>query len=188
NRIVVDDGGLVVNLRNLRGRQPMMGEIVVLEILERDEGKVVGPQAKIKIGFYANSVKSEPKPHVEVRMRRQRRPAAMIAGYAPRHPGWRPNCVRKPNPAATFVQIPAPVMKRRPTPGIIRLPEPARVRVNPMAAVAIRRPPAMNHDRARLPAPPVIRQANPAPVRSELIIEVIYLCGRRANVIRRGGC
>src|SRR5262245_28988352 len=115
-------------------------------------------------------------------MRRQRRPATMVALAAPNHPRRPPSTVRQPNPAAPRVHLPAAIMERRPAPGIIRLPKPSGVSPHPMAGIAIRPPGTIDHDDPRLPAPADAVQLNPGSVWRKVVIKVSGISRRTAHI------
>src|ERR1041384_2857452 len=106
-------------------------------------------------------------------MWRDRRPAAVIAGATPDHPGRSPDRVRRPDPAAAVVQIPSAIMEWRPTPRVIRLPIPSAIRVNPMPTITIGTPAVINRNDARLPTPADAVQLNPRAVRRKVIVKII---------------
>lgn len=153
--VIIDDRGVVIDLRDLGRSQPAMADVVVVEVSERHEREMFGAQTKIEIDPDVDTIKAPPETGNEFRMRWHRRPAAMVAFAAPDHPGRRPNAIGHPDPAAPRVQFPASIMERSPTPGVTRLPVPAGVAVNPVTAIAIRAPGVINHHDTRLPAPAV---------------------------------
>ena len=55
--VVVDDRGVVVNLSNLRRWQAVMGEIMLLEIMQSNEGIMFGPEAEIESNANADAIK-----------------------------------------------------------------------------------------------------------------------------------
>src|SRR5882762_2448745 len=111
-------------------------------------------------------------------MQRQGSPPTTISREAPGYPGRSPDAVGVPNPATTIVQLPPAIMERSPTPGIIRGPVPTAIGVNPMTAVAIGAPPAINDHGAGLPAPAEASQLHPGAVRRKVIVKIGYILGR----------
>src|SRR5437763_1098793 len=113
----------------------------------------------------------------------------MTVIHAPGDPGWSPDRIRNPDPTATFVHVPTAIMKSGPAPGVIRLPIPAGIGVNPVTAVTVRSPIPNRHYCARLPTPTETIHLHPATVRGKIVVKVIYLRGRIADInrVRRRG-
>src|SRR5688572_11902639 len=114
-------------------------------------------------------------------MRRQRRPAAIIAVAAPTHPRRAPGAIGNPYPAARTMIIPAAIMEGSPAPRIIRMPIPAGGGPLPTAARAVRPPAAIYDGDGGLPAPAVIADVKPTAVRREGIVKVSNGLGLRVN-------
>src|SRR6266850_5737098 len=105
-------------------------------------------------------------------MQGQGSPATAITSETPGHPRWTPHSVRVPNPPAAIVQLPPAIMERSPAPGIIGGPVPAAIGVDPMTAVAIGAPSAINDHGAWLPAPAEAFQLHPGAVRRKVIVKI----------------
>jgi hypothetical protein len=76
HRVVVNNGGLVVEAPHLGGRQTMMVNVVRAEIAERDKREGIYAQAKAEVCSYRNPVIAPPDADREICARRQGRPAA----------------------------------------------------------------------------------------------------------------
>src|SRR5882724_8749804 len=105
-------------------------------------------------------------------MQGQGSPPTTISREAPSYPGRSPDPVGVPNPATTIVQLPPAIMERSPAPGIIGGPVPAAIGVDPMTAVAIGAPSAINDHGAWLPAPAEAFQLHPGAVRRKVIVKI----------------
>src|SRR5262249_25577753 len=102
---------------------------------------------------------------------------ATISRIPPGDPGGTPGSVGRPDPTTAIMQIPSAIMEWRPAPGIIRSPIPAAIGIHPATAIAIGTPGAVDHTRARLPAPAKARQLYPGPVRSKVVVEITDVLG-----------
>ena len=49
HRVVVDDGRAVIDTGDFDRREAAMGEVMVVETIEGDEGEMLGAQAKVKV-------------------------------------------------------------------------------------------------------------------------------------------
>ena len=184
--VVVDDGGVVVNLGDLRAWQAAMGKIVVVEIVQRDERIMVRVQTEIEIHSNADTIKAPAETGYKLCVRWQRGPTAIVALTTPHDPCGSPDSLRYPNPSTTLVEVPAAIVERRPAPGIVRLPVPSSVGINPMAGIAIRPPGAIDYHHARLPAPADSVQLDPSAIGRKIVIKVSDIGRRTADVNRRG--
>src|SRR5213082_693110 len=54
--VVVDDGGLIVNLRYLRAWEFALPKIVVREIMHRNKSKMVWAQSEVEADLHAHSI------------------------------------------------------------------------------------------------------------------------------------
>lgn len=185
NGIVVDDGGLVINVPDFGVAQTAMAQIAIIKVAQGDEGKVVRAQSEIEIHAHADAIEAPAQSGIEDGVRGQWRPTAIITCGAPGNPSRTPNPVRSPDPPTAVVHLPTAIMEGGPTPGIIRLPEPSAIRVNPVAAIAIGTPATIDRDRAWLPAPADAVQFHPGSVRREIVVKIVHVDGRGADINRR---
>ena len=112
----VDDGRPLVNILCRRGGQTVMSQLARIEVLHCDHREVVGLEAEIAIILIIHApVTPAPAFHIH-RARWQGCPATVISAHAPCHPRRPPFPIRTPDPAAAFVMMPAPIVKRSPTP------------------------------------------------------------------------
>ena len=160
------------NTARFMARQAVVIHAAMMEAAHRREAKRVVAQAEAEAHIDAAAKITEAKAGAIHSVRRQRRPAAVIAVAAPRHPGRTPNAIGNPEPPAMAVMMPAPIMKRRPAPTVIRAPIPTGVSPHPIAARAIRTPAAISDGDRRLPAPAVVARIVPTAVRRQSIVEV----------------
>jgi hypothetical protein len=126
HRVIINDGGVVVDPRHFAARKSVMAEIATAEIAERYEGEMIGTQAKVERKAHAGAAIS-PTTMIKHCQPGQWRPAARIARHSPAYPGGTPHAIGRPDPATTRVIFPAPVMERSPTPGIRGGPVPTTV-------------------------------------------------------------
>ena len=70
---------MIINSSDFGRRQMPMTKIAMSEIPESDERKMVWSQAEIEIQTDSSAVESPPKSYVKNRMRRDRRPTAIIS-------------------------------------------------------------------------------------------------------------
>ena len=185
DRVIVDDGCLLVHGLHTRGREVERVRIGITETIRRDEREVAEAQAEFEANRNAAAAIIKAVSVAITRVIRQRRPAAVTIRVAPAHPRRRPQTVGRPQPAVAVMLGPAAVVKRCPAPRIVRLPIPADVGIQPPAAIAVRPPRRLIHRDARLPAPAQIARVHPRTVGREGGVELRHLRGRRRRV-RRG--
>src|SRR4051812_12854607 len=163
--VVVHDGAVTIESRGASRGDDMFDRTAIGEMRRRNEREMLVAQTEVKTEPDIAIPVSEAHSWPHVATGRQRRPAAIVARTAPRHPARAPGVIRSPHPAYPRSAVPAAIMERRPTPRIIGVPVPSATRIKPVTAVCVRAPPGMRHRDGRLPAPAVIRDVSPAPVR-----------------------
>lgn len=165
--VIVDDRSVPINVADSAARNAIQMRMVIVEMADLDEREQVDAEVKIKTDADAHAVEMEAVPGHPMRTQRQWRPAAIHIRVTPGYPRRRPSKIGDPYPAATRVQMPTPVVKRRPAPTVVGVPIPAAVGVNPSATVPVRPPGAVDDDDARLPTPAHAFHFHPCSVRRE---------------------
>ena len=77
--VIIDHGRVAIHPRDLCRSQMPMAEVPMGEVFEGDKSKAVRPQAEIEIQSHAHAIESPAKADVEYRVRRYRRPTAVIS-------------------------------------------------------------------------------------------------------------
>jgi len=162
--VIVDDRSVIVDSVYFRLRQAVVGEIMIVKIVQRDESKMFRTKTEIKVESDVQPVEAVAAMKVKIGVRRKGRPATIVTFGTPGDPGRTPNCIGGPDPPTTVMQKPASIVERGPPPGVIRLPEPARIGVDPMPGIAVGTPVAIDSDYAGLPAPANSAKLNPRTV------------------------
>ena len=176
---IVDDRGLIVNLRDLGRCRAIMARMRVAKMLYRNKRETICAQTPVETDADGASAIKETDAGLVGCIRRQRRPAAVTTRIPPGHPGRTPNGVRRPAPAPARMLKPAPVMERRPAPRIIRKPIPAAVGINPVSMIAIRLPAGVVNHHAGPPAPAIAVHVHPGAIRRKRVIKIIHRDFRR---------
>jgi hypothetical protein len=99
NGCVVNDCGLAKHVVHLSRRQHVMRQVVLCEVMDTNEGEVIGMQTEIKTCRNMETVVVPTGVDIENCTGWQRSPAAGVTASAPGHPRGTPDAVRAPNPA-----------------------------------------------------------------------------------------
>lgn len=178
--VIIDHGRVVIDLGHLCRLETATMQVVPVEVTQVHERESARAQVEVEPNRNSHAVVAPAAMLFPYSMRRQRRPPAIISFAPPHHPGRPPRPIRQPNPAASVVVLPPPIMERSPAPRIIRSPEPAAIAVHPVTPITVRSPAAVNDHHSRLPAPANPIQIHPASVGRKIVIKVSHVRrGRR---------
>jgi hypothetical protein len=111
---------------------------------------------------------------------RKGRPAHVPAAVSPGDPGRCPDGARHPDPSVAAVEIPAPVVERRPTPTPVAFERPTVIGINPVPSRTVGSKARAHDGGVRPPHPTVAAQVDPFTVRGQRAVEDLHRCNRAA--------
>ncbi len=161
--IVAHEVAASENNSHTRARHHVTVKIPIPEMIIADEHELIFVKAEIELDPHPDAlIINETDTGLEAGGGRQGRPATITVGLPPTNPGWPPDVVGHPEPAAQRIAKPAAIMKDNIAPGIIRLPIPARLGVDPTPLVKVRTPVETHQGFIGPPAKAVLRHLNPS--------------------------
>ncbi len=198
--VVVDYGGLVVNLLRMSSVQAASVLVPAAEVAAVHEGVVAVAEPEAESGADPGSVPGDADAGSESGTGGERSPPAVRAGVAECYPGRSPDRVGNPEPPVMGMEAPAAVVEGRPAPAVVGPPVPAGIAVDPGAPVVVGAPAGVDRRHRGLPDPSMSVQVEPGPIGGEGAVEDLvgdpgtfldflddYRLGRRRLAFHRGG-